>query len=112
MILVQWSCEVPKLEREKFLNYARNKLKPFYKSNGCLRYELFFPMKTDKKYFSYHVDVNLNRYTECLTFKELKDFNKFYERIEKDKSAQKIVGKYRKQFKITECSFRISILVE
>ena len=27
-------------EIQKFINFAENKLKSFYKSNGCLRYEL------------------------------------------------------------------------
>jgi len=111
MILVQWSCEVPKGERERFLNYAQSKLKPFYKSHGCLRYELFFPIITEKQYFSYQISEDINRYTEQLIFKDLKVFNKFYESIEKDKSAQEIVGKYRKQFNITNCNFKISTQV-
>ena len=112
MILVQWSCKVPQQKREIFLNYAKTKLIPFYRSHGCLRYELFFPMITEKKYFSYQISDDINRYIEQLIFKDLKDFNTFYESIEKEESAQEIVGKYRSQFDITNCNFKILTQVE
>ena len=107
MILVQWSCEVPQEKLESFLNYAKNRLKPFYETHGCLRHELFFPMITDKKYFPYQISENKNRYTEQLLFKDLKDFNKFYERIEKERAAQEVVGMYTKEFEIINCKFKI-----
>lgn len=107
MILVQWSCEVPQEKKELFLNYAKEKLKPFYESFGCVRYELFFPITTKKKYFSYQISDKKNRYTEQLIFMDIKDFEKFYEAIEKDQNAQNLVGKYVKEFDISECNFKM-----
>ncbi len=107
MILVQWSCEIPQEKIESFLNFAEKQLKPFYKSYGCKRYELFFPMITEKEFFPYQISEKNNRYAEQLIFKDIKDFEKFYEAIEKDQTAQKMVGMYVKEFGITDCKFRI-----
>jgi hypothetical protein len=107
MILVQWSCEVPEDKIESFLNFADESLKPFYESFGCIRYELFFPMITKKQFFSYQISEKNNRYMEQLIFSTIKDFEKFYESIEKDQRAQKMVGKYVEEFGISHCSFRI-----
>jgi len=111
MILVQWSCEVPQVKLESFLIYVKDRLLPFYESFGCLRYELFFPMITDKKYFPYHISEDNNRYTEQLLFKDLKEFDKFYERIENERAAQEIVGMYTKEFGIKNCNFKILMQV-
>ena len=82
-------------------------MKAFYESYGCLGYELYFPMTTEKKYFPYHITEKKNRYTEMLIFKDLKDFEKFYENVEKDESAQNLVGMYVKVFSISDCHFKI-----
>ncbi|MFX1329095.1 MAG: hypothetical protein ACFE91_13290 [Promethearchaeota archaeon] len=107
MILVQWSCEVPPEKRERFVNFAEKELKTFYESYGALRYELFFPMNTEKKYFSYHTTENENMYIEQLLFETFTDFEKLYDSIEKDKEAQKMVGRYEKDFGISNCNFKI-----
>lgn len=107
MILVQWSCEVPQEKRERFISFAEKKLKSFYESYGALRYELFFPMNTEKKYFSYHATENENMYTEQLLFETFKDFEKLYDTIEKDKEAKNMVGMYVKDFGISNCNFKI-----
>lgn len=107
MILVQWSCEVPQENLEAFIDFAEKKLKPFYESYGCLGYELYFPMTTEKKYFPYHITEKKNRYTEQLIFEDLKDFEKFYDIVEKDKAAQDLVGMYVKVFGISDCNFKI-----
>ncbi|MFX1388392.1 MAG: hypothetical protein ACFE9M_14330 [Promethearchaeota archaeon] len=107
MILVQWSCEVPQENHENFVNLAKTKLKPFYESYGALRYELFFPLNTEKKYFSYHITENENRYTEQLLFENFKDFEILYDTIDKDKEAQNMVGRYVKDFGISNCNFKI-----
>ena len=69
MILVQWSCEVPQENRERFISFAEKNLRSFYESYGALRYELFFPINTEKKYFSYHTTENENIYTEQLLYR-------------------------------------------
>jgi len=107
MILVQWSCEIPQENIENFLNFVEEKLKSFYKSYGCKRYELFFPIITDKKFFPYQLSEKKNRYTEQLIFTDIKDFEKFYEAVEKDQTAQEMVGMYVKEFGISACKFRI-----
>ena len=107
MFLVQWSCEVPQDNLERFIAFAEKKLKPFYESYGCVCYELFFPITTEKKYFPYQITENKNRYTEQLLFSDFKDFEKFYESIEKEQAAQDIVGMYVKKFGITDCRFKI-----
>lgn len=107
MIVAQWSCEVPKENREKFISFAEKKLKSFYESHGALHYELFFPINTEKKYFSYHTTENENLYTEQLSFQTFEDFQKLYDTIEKDKQAQNIVGSYVKDFGISNCNFKI-----
>jgi len=107
MILAQWSCEVPQKNRERFISFAERKLKSFYESYGALRYELFFPMNTEKKYFPYHTIENENIYTEQLLFETFEDFEKLFDTIEKDKEAQKMVGMYAKDFGISNCNFKI-----
>lgn len=107
LILVQWSCDIPQEKLEKFLNFAQQELKPFYESNGCKRYELFFPKITKRKYFSYHIPQKKNRYTEKLLFNDLKEFEKFFEFVEKDQTAKEILGKYGQKFNVSSCSFKI-----
>ncbi|MFX0025885.1 MAG: hypothetical protein ACFE8M_05675 [Candidatus Hermodarchaeota archaeon] len=107
MILVQWSCEIPQEKIESFLNFVEEKLKPFYKSYGCKRYELFFPMVIEKKFFPYQIFEKENRYTEQLIFTDIKDFEKFYDSIEKNQTAQEMVGMYVKEFGISACKFKI-----
>ncbi len=107
MILVQWSCEVPQENLRSFTNFAENKLKPFYESLGCVRYELFFPMSTEKQYFPYQIKEKKNRYSEQLIFETLEDFEKFYYTIEKDEAAQNMVGMYVKDYRISDCNFKI-----
>ena len=109
MIVAQWSCEVSQNKKESFLNYIKTTLKPFYESHGCLRYEIFFPLITDKKYFPYQISENETRYTEQLLFRDIKAFNKFYDSIEKDQNAQEVVGMYIKEFGINNCNFKILI---
>lgn len=72
-----------------------------------MRYELLFPMITEKKYFPYQESEIKNRYTEQLVFKDIKDFDEFHDNIEKNKKAQDIVGMYVKEFGISNCSFKI-----
>ncbi|MFX1327276.1 MAG: hypothetical protein ACFE91_03925 [Promethearchaeota archaeon] len=107
MILVQWSCEIPQEKLESFINFAKNKLKPFYESYRCMKYELLFPMITEKKFFPYQESEIKNRYTEQLVFKDIKDFDDFHKNIEKNQEAQDIVGMYVKEFEISNCSFKI-----
>ena len=107
MILVQWSCKVSMEKRKQFINFAEEKLKPFYESYGCLRYELFFPLIAEKNYFSYQIKEKENRYFERLLFKNLKDFEKFYNHIDKDKFAQEIVRSYVKEYGISKCNFSL-----
>lgn len=107
MIMVQWSCSVPQKKLECFLSFVKKRLKPFYESKGCKRYELFFPMITEKKYFPYQISEKKNLYTEQLIFNELKDLERFFETIEKDHKAQEIVGMYTKEFEVSACSFKI-----
>ncbi len=64
-------------------------------------------MTTEKKYFPYHNTEKKNRYTEQLIFDDLKDFEKFYDIVEKVKAAQELVGMYVKEFGISDCNFKI-----
>jgi hypothetical protein len=109
MILVQWSCKIPHANLAPFLKYVKEILKPFYESHGSIRYELFLPLKTNKQYFPYQISDNKNQYTEQLLFKDIKDFDNFYDSIEKDQAAQKVVGMYTKEFGINNCEFKILI---
>lgn len=83
MILVQWSGDVPQEKLESFLKFAEEKMKPFYKSHGCKRFELFMPMERKKRYFSYQITQKRNRYTEQVVFSDIEKFEKFIEEMEK-----------------------------
>lgn len=64
-------------------------------------------MITEKQYFPYQITEKNNRYTEQLLFETHKDFEKFYDAIEKEKAAQDLVGMYVKGFGISNCDFKI-----
>lgn len=106
LILVQWSCEVPPEKLEDFLKFAKEKLKPLYESHNCERYELFMPMEV-KKYFSYQFTQKKNKYTEQMIFKEIENFEKFFDAVEKDTHTREIVENYIKKFNASSCSFTI-----
>jgi quinol monooxygenase YgiN len=107
MILVEWSCKISQDKLDDFISFAQERLKPFYQSSGCKRYELLFPLNTEKEFFSYQISEEKNRYTERLTFENLRDFEELYEKIEKDQNAQDMIRKYRKDFQVKECYFKI-----
>ncbi len=106
LILVQWSCEVLPEKLEDFLKFAREKLKPFYESHNCKRYELFMPTEV-KKYFPYQFTQKKNKYTEQMIFKDIEDFEKFFEAVENDTHLREIVENYTKKFNVSSCSFTI-----
>lgn len=105
--MVQWSCEVPPEKLESFLRFAREKLKPFHKSHGCKRLELFIPMDVQKRYFSYQVKQKRNRYTEQLIFDNLKAFEDFLDAVKKDPQTEEIIGRYGREFNVSSCSFTV-----
>lgn len=105
MIMVQWSCKVPPEKLKIFLQFARERLKPFHESHGCKRLELFTPMDVQKRYFSYQVSQERNRYTEQLIFDDLKEFENFLKAVEKDPHSREILGSYEKEFNVSDCSF-------
>ena len=76
--MVQWSCEIPLEELDSFVEFVKEKLKPFHETHGCKRLELFMPLKVQKKYFRYQVSQKENRYVEQLIFNELKNFRIFF----------------------------------
>jgi len=105
--MVQWSCEVPPEKLESFLQFAGEKLKPFHESHGCKRLELFTPMDVKKRYFSYQVTQERNRYTEQLIFDDLEDFENFLKAVEKDPRSKEIIESYDEEFNVSECRFII-----
>ncbi len=107
MILVQWSCKVPKEESQSFFDFAIKKLKPLYESHGCRRYELFTPMDTRKKYFPYQITQEGNRYTEQLVFDDVKDFENLLKSIEGDSQSRQIIQEYEREFNVSSCNFII-----
>jgi hypothetical protein len=107
LILVQWSCEIPLEEIECFIEFVKEKLKPFHESHGCKRLELFMPMELHKKYFPYQAVQKGNRYTEQLIFNDLKDFEKFLQAVEKDPRGKEITASYGREFNFSSCTFLI-----
>lgn len=107
MILVQWSCEIPLEKIDRFVKFAKEKLKPFHESHGCKRLELFTPMQVQKKCFSYQVKEKINRYTEQLIFNDLEDFESFLEAVEEDPHSKEILESYEKEFGVSSCEFII-----
>jgi len=92
---------------EHFLEFIEEKMKPFYESNGCKRYEIFIPLDVKKQYFSFQVTPKRNRYIEQLVFKDVEAFETFLEAMEKDRHAKELTESYRKKFNVSSCSFII-----
>ena len=107
MILCQWSCDLPEDLLEEFLNWAEQKLKPFYELYGARHYALFMPV--EKRYFDYQTVQGKTRYTEHVSFDSISDFEKFLERVEKDPSAKRLIESYERKFHVSSCSFKIFI---
>ncbi len=107
MIMVQWSCDVPQEKVEGFLRFAKERLKPFFESRGCRRYELFTPMDSPKRYFSYQETPDTNRYTEQMVFDDVDDWDSFFESAEEDPEAREILASYEREFNVTSCAFMI-----
>ncbi len=105
MLLAQWSCDVPLRNMDRFLEYVRKELKPFYLSHGCRRHELFLPLETERKYFSYQVKEKRGRYTEQLLFDDLAAFEAFLEAGERDPRGPEVLGSYEREFGVTGCRF-------
>ena len=106
MIMAQWSCDVPLEKWEDFLKFVKKKLKPFYKSHGCRRHELFTSMDS-KKYFSYQITQKKNRCIEQLFFNDIEAFERFNNSVDTDSHAREIVGLYEKEFGVTSVIFMI-----
>ena len=106
MIMAQWSCDVPLEKWEDFLVFAKEKLRPFYESHGCRRYELFISMDSEK-YFSYQFMQKNNRYVEQLFFDDIETFESFHKSVGTDSHALEMVGTYEKEFGVSSCSFVI-----
>lgn len=107
MILVQWSCVVPREKLESFIRFVEDKLKPFYESHGCKRFEFFTPVETGKRYFSFQVTQEKTRYTEQVTFNDIKDFENLLEAVKRDSHARELMESYGKIFNVSSCSFTI-----
>ena len=105
MLLAQWSCEVPMKNKERFLEYERKVLRPFYLSHGARRHEVFFPADTERTYFSYQVKEEKGRCTEQLLFDDLKAWERFHEETGKDPRGPEILGSYERDFGVTGCRF-------
>jgi len=107
LILVQWSCEIPPEKLDNFIEFVKEKLKPFHEWHGCKRLELFIPLKVQKKYFPYQVNQKGNKYIEQLIFNDLQDFENFLEAVGKDPHAKEILESYEKEFNVSSCTFTI-----
>jgi len=107
LILVQWSCVISQEKVESFIQFVEEKLKPFYELHGCKRFELFMAMETDKKYFPFQVAQEKTRYTEQVTFSDIKDFEKVFEDVKRDKYSRELMESYSKIFNVSSCSFII-----
>jgi len=92
---------------DRFLEFVRKELKPFYLSQGCRRHELFRPLETERKYFSYQVQEKKGRYTEQLLFDDLEAFEAFLEATEKDPRGPEILGSYERVFGVTGTRFTV-----
>lgn len=92
---------------EDFVKFVKEELKPFHESHGCKRLELFMPTELQRRYFSYQITQERNRYTEQLIFNDLKGFESFLEAVEKDPRGKEITESYGKRFNVSSCTFTI-----
>ena len=65
------------------------------------------PLKVEKKYFSYQIFPEKNRYTEQLIFNSVDDFRDFLGLNECDPKAKEIIDSYEKKFQVSSCNFTI-----
>jgi hypothetical protein len=105
MIVAEWSCEVPEEFMEEFLNWSREKLKPYYESHGCRKYSLFTAV--EKKYFSYQEMHSKMRYTEQFEFDDVGVFEKWLLEHDENPDAREVISGYRGRFKVHSCIIRV-----
>jgi len=98
---------VPREKLESFIQFSKDKLKPFYESHGCKRWELFVPMEVKRTYFPFQTVQEANRYTEQLILNSIEEFENLLEAVEKDPQATELMESFEKKFNVSSCNFTI-----